>query len=109
MIVLEVLTANGVVPDPPIRALLNAGDSVGRAAQATLPLPDPERRVSRVHAQIAQRNGVASIIARGITPLIVDGQPLEMGEETVVAEGARIEIGGFVLRARLHQPKQGEG
>lgn len=104
MIAFEVISANGVVPHPPVSVQFDAtGGTIGRAPHNTLALPDAERRVSRVHAQIVCRRGVIKILARSSSELLIDGQSLEFGEETPLADGARIELGGYTLRARLLQ------
>lgn len=104
MIAFEVISANGVVPHPPVSMQFGAtGGTIGRAPHNTLVLPDVERRISRVHAQIVCRRGVIKILARSGSELLIDGQALEIGEETPLTDGARIELGGYTLRARLLQ------
>ena len=104
MLVIDIISANGVAPDPPVSARVEAGGSVGRAPHNSLALPDAERRVSRVHAQFVQRRGVVRILARGTSPLRVDGESLDMGEERDLPDGARLELGGYVLRVRVGAP-----
>lgn len=106
MITVEVISANGVAPDPPVCVQFDvAGGTIGRAPTNTLVLADPERRVSRVHAQIVCRRGVVKILARSSGELLIDGAFLDMGEEIPVPDGARIDIAGYALRARLlHAP-----
>ena len=98
--IIEVLDANGNVPDPPVQASFDkAGGTIGRASTNHLPLPDPNRTVSRVHAQIVLRKDGMRIISRSTNPLLIDGQPLDIGEETGLREGALIVIGDYHLRA----------
>ena len=102
MVFLEVISVNGSTPMSPIEASFDAaGGTVGRATTNGLVLPDPGRTVSRIHAQFIRRQGKVKVIARGTNPLIVDGQVVEMGDEVAVAEGARIEMGAYVVRASI--------
>jgi FHA domain-containing protein len=100
VIELDVIEANGEVPKVPLRARFEeAGGTVGRAPTNTLSLPDPERTVSRVHAQIIRRQGVVKIVSRSPNGLVVDGTPVGFGDETALTEGATIVMGGYTLRA----------
>jgi len=83
----------------------DAGGDIGRGAECTLVLPDPERRISRKHLQVACRSG--SYFLRLIsTNLMVelDGVPLVPGVECAFAPGAQIRIGPFLLRADAQTP-----
>lgn len=77
------------------------GGDIGRGADCTLVLPDPERRISRKHLQVAARAGryVLRLIS---TNLLVElnGVPLAPGIEYLLDDGAEIRIGPFVLQAR---------
>lgn len=102
MIHVEVISVNGQAPDSPMEAAIDgAGGTVGRAPLNALVLADPERTVSRVHAQFLRRSGVVRILARGSNPLLVDGKLLEMGDEIPVLDGSVVEMGSYVIRARL--------
>jgi FHA domain-containing protein len=102
MVFLEVISVNGSTPMSPIEATFDAsGGTVGRAEGNGLVLPDPGRTVSRVHAQIVRRRGTLKVIARGTNPLIVDGSPVEIGDEVALVDGARLEMGAYVVRASL--------
>lgn len=102
MLRIEVISANGDIPRPPVEMQFEeSGGTIGRAPHNTLPLPDPDRRVSRVHAQFVRRQGIVKIISRSSNELLVDGQSLEIGEEIPLRDGAHIAMGGYVLRASL--------
>lgn len=102
MVIIDVLSANGAQPDPPIRVRFDApGGTIGRAPTNHLRLPDPQRTVSRVHAQLVQRKGVTKIISRSANPMLIDDQPLEIGDEVALNDGSRIVMGGYTLRATL--------
>lgn len=73
------------------------GGSIGRATSNLLVLDDPDRIVSRVHAQVLSRNGAFFIIDRGSNPLSHNGRSLGLGNEAPLANGDRLQIGSFEL------------
>lgn len=102
MVFVEVISVDGRAPEDPLEMNLGpAGGTIGRGPTNALVLPDPRRTVSRIHAQIIRRDGVPKVIARGTNDLLVDGQLVEMGDEVPVTDGARLEMGVYVIRASL--------
>lgn len=102
MVTLEIVDANGTPPNPPVAVRFGPeGGTIGRSADNQLRLDDPQRSVSRIHAQIVRRKDGPRILARSINSMTVDGHPLEMGDETPLSPGTTIVIGGYTLRARL--------
>ena len=85
-----------------------SGGSIGRATTNLLVLDDPDRTVSRVHAQVLSRNGVFFIIDRGSNPLSHNGRSLGLGNEAPLANGDRLQIGSFEL-AVSHADSKGNG
>jgi FHA domain-containing protein len=75
----------------------DGGGSIGRASSNLLVLDDPDRTVSRVHAQVLSRNGAFFIIDRGSNPLSHNGVSLGWGKEAPLANGDRLHIGSFEL------------
>lgn len=73
------------------------GGSIGRADSSTLVLDDPERTVSRVHAQVLCRGDRFFIVDRGSNPLLCNGHPLGAGNEAALSNGDRLTIGSFEL------------
>lgn len=73
------------------------GGTIGRADTNTLVLTDPDRTVSRVHAQVLCREGHYFIVDRGSNPLHCNGVPLGAGNEAPLQGGERLVIGGFEL------------
>lgn len=73
------------------------GGTIGRAPGNTLVLDDPDRTVSRVHAQVLLRDGRYYIVDRGSNPLHCNGTPLGAGNEAELQGGERLVIGGFEL------------
>ena len=86
----------------------DSGGSIGRANTNLLVLDDPDRTVSRVHAQVLSRNGVFFIIDRGSNPLSHNGRSLGLGNEAPLANGDRLQIGSFEL-AVSHAGSKGNG
>ncbi|HWT17672.1 MAG TPA: FHA domain-containing protein, partial [Variovorax sp.] len=78
-----------------------AGGTIGRADTNTLVLSDPDRTVSRVHAQVLCRSGQYFVIDRGSNPIVRNGQPLGSGNEALLSDGDRLVIGGFELKVEV--------
>jgi FHA domain-containing protein len=83
-------------------ALFDAtGGSIGRAKTNQLVLEDPDRTVSRVHAQVLCRDQQYFVVDRGSNPLLHNGTALGSGNEALLAAGDRLQIGGFDLVVSL--------
>ena len=96
MITLAVVSLNEVPADGTLQAHFDElGGTVGRADTNHLVLPDPERMVSRVAAQIVYRNGGFAIIDRGSNPVILNGRALVSGREAPLVPGDRLRICGY--------------
>ena len=104
MIVLTVLRYNGAPCEPLAASFDEIGGSIGRAATNQLVLPDPERTVSRVHAEVVLRNGGHAVIDRGSNPVLLNGQPLGNGREQPLRDGDELQVGGYTLQASVGQP-----
>ena len=83
----------------PITAHFDAeGGSVGRGDHNTLALPDPERHISRQHAEITvSGSGYAIRNVGSSNPIIVHGQALARGESALLAHRDQVRIGGYLL------------
>lgn len=77
------------------------GGDIGRAPENHVVLNDPDRRVSRTHARIVNRDQHPRIICLSAAGLTLNEQLLELGEEAAIEDQARIGIGDFLLRAML--------
>ena len=88
----------------PITAHFDAeGGSVGRGDHNTLALPDPERHISRQHAEISvSGNGYAIRNVGSSNPIIVRGQALARGESALLAHRDQVRIGGYLLEV-IHE------
>ncbi|WP_280150912.1 type VI secretion system-associated FHA domain protein TagH [Piscinibacter sp. XHJ-5] len=101
MIAIRVVSRAGEAPSAPLAAVFgDAGGDIGRGADCTLVLPDPERRISRKHLQVATRAG-RHLLRLISTNLLVElnGVPLAPGVEYLLDDAAEIRIGPFVLQA----------
>jgi len=99
---ISVRLIRGAPPPQPLQVLFDSsGGTIGRADTNTLALDDPERTVSRVHAQVVCRDGRYFIIDRGSNPLLCNGRALGAGNEAPLGDGDRLTIGSFELTVRM--------
>ncbi|CAM4117208.1 type VI secretion system-associated FHA domain protein TagH [Roseateles saccharophilus] len=104
MIVLSVSSYNGAPTEPREASFDELGGTIGRATTNQLVLPDPDRTISRVHAQVVLRNGSFAVVDRGSNAISVNGAPLGNGREAPLKPGDTINIGGYVIQVRAgHQ------
>ncbi|MBC7699621.1 type VI secretion system-associated FHA domain protein TagH [Aquabacterium sp.] len=97
MITLTILTFNGGPTERLSASFDELGGTIGRADTNQLILPDPERTISRVHAQVAFRNDGFALVDRGSNPVLVNGRALGNGAEAPLKAGDQVQIGGYVL------------
>lgn len=97
MITLTVKSFNGAPTDGLSFSFDELGGTIGRADTNQLVLPDPERTISRVHAQVVFRNGSFALVDRGSNPVAVNGRPLGSGVEAPIKPGDQLQIGGYLL------------
>jgi FHA domain-containing protein len=99
VIKLTVQNYNGAPLPSPLSAQFDElGGTIGRADNNQLVLPDPERTISRVHAQIAFRNGDYAVVDRGSNPVQHNGRPLGNGQEAPLRAGDQLMIGGYLIQ-----------
>lgn len=87
----------------PITAVFDSrGGTIGRADHNTMTLPDPQRHVSRLQAEIVLHGREYLIRNVGAAnPIMVGSRTLAHGELAPVQEDEVIRIGGYLLKARL--------
>ena len=76
------------------------GGTLGRSENATFTLPDPERLISRVQAQILFRDDgywIENVSAANST--LHNGRPLSAGMRILLRGGDELRIGGYTLMA----------
>jgi type VI secretion system FHA domain protein len=84
-----------------------AGGTIGRGANSTMVLPDPDRYISRTHATISFQAGGFLITDNGTrNPLVLNDRSLGAGSQARLADGDRIQLGGYTLEVALI-PSQG--
>lgn len=105
MITLTVVSYNGAPTESLSAGFDELGGSIGRADTNQLVLPDPERSISRVHAQVVFRNGGYAIVDKGSNPVQVNGRPLGNGSEAPIKDGDQVQIGGYALSVKLRSGK----
>ncbi|RIX71524.1 FHA domain-containing protein, partial [Acidovorax cavernicola] len=102
MIHIAVITRQGMPAGPSIAADFGpGGGTIGRADTNALVLDDPDRTVSRVHAQVLCRDGQYFIVDRGSNAMQCNGVSLGAGKEAALTDGARLVIGSFELSVRV--------
>ncbi|MEP7302976.1 MAG: type VI secretion system-associated FHA domain protein TagH [Caldimonas sp.] len=107
MISISVTSYNGASTPPLSGHFDELGGNIGRAENNQLVLPDPERTISRVHAQVVFRNGRYAIVDRGSNPISVNGRPLGNGQEAFIQAGDELQIGGYAMRVEAAAPAGG--
>lgn len=83
------------------------GGTIGRSDSNTLALPDPERHISRLHAEVGYRNGTYSVRNIGSANIIlVNGRAVAPGERSPLAEGDELTVGAYAMRVSFSMPVQ---
>jgi predicted component of type VI protein secretion system len=105
MIGIQIVSCAGAPPPAPTTAWFGPeGGDIGRSAECTLSLPDPDRHISRRHAQVSLRQGryMLQALSAGVA-VVLDGTTLNAGEEQPLVGGMRITIGAYTLQV-LDEP-----
>jgi FHA domain-containing protein len=102
---LTIRTLSCPPPDTPqsIHAQFNAsGGRIGRSPPCTLILPDPNRHISREHAEIRYRDNAFSLkVVSKVNSVLVNDAVLSPGEAVELTDGDQILIGEYLLRADI--------
>jgi FHA domain-containing protein len=102
VIIITVVSYNGTpLPQRLAAQFDELGGNIGRAENNQLVLPDPERTISRVHAQVVFRSGRYAVVDRGSNPISVNGRPVGNGQEAPLQGGEEIQIGGYRLTVEV--------
>ncbi len=74
------------------------GGTIGRSDTNTMALPDPERHISRLQAEVSAQGGGFSIRNSGAANAIfINGRALAPGEGSLLSSGDELRIGGYAL------------
>jgi predicted component of type VI protein secretion system len=80
------------------------GGTLGRSDTVTFTLPDPERMISRIQAQVLHGDdGYWIENVSAANPILHNGRPLSSGMRVLLREGDELRIGGYTLRAAFEQ------
>ncbi len=84
----------------PITACFDAnGGTIGRADHNTMALPDPERHISRLQAEIVSTGSRYTIKNVGAAnPIVVGARSLAQGESAPLSDRDQVRIGGYLLQ-----------
>jgi FHA domain-containing protein len=74
------------------------GGTIGRSDTNTMTLPDPERHISRLQAEVIAQEGEFHVRnAASANAIFINGRALGPGERGVLASHDELRIGGYVL------------
>lgn len=74
------------------------GGTIGRSDTNTMALPDPERHISRLQAEVSAQSGGFSIRNSGAANAIfINGRAIAPGEGSLLSSGDELRIGGYAL------------
>jgi predicted component of type VI protein secretion system len=80
------------------------GGTLGRSDTVTSTLPDPERMISRIQAQVLHRDeGYWLENVSAANPILHNGRPLSSGMRVLLREGDELRVGGYTQRAAFEQ------
>ncbi len=87
----------------PITAVFDErGGTIGRGDHNTMALPDPQRHISRLQAEVVAQGDVFLIRNVGAAnPISVAGQALAHGDSATLSGAEPLRIGGYLLKAQL--------
>jgi FHA domain-containing protein len=73
------------------------GGTIGRSDTNTLTLPDPERHISRLQAEVSATPGGFSLRNAGANAVYINGLLLPLGDTCELINGDELRIGGYAL------------
>jgi FHA domain-containing protein len=104
-LVIRVQTLKNQAVVPAVVGVFGAqGGTIGRADTNTLALPDPERLISRLQANVSVEHGQFLIRNAGGNPLVLNGRSLGLGDTGVLGHGDELSIGNYILSVTLDEP-----
>jgi FHA domain-containing protein len=87
----------------PITAVFDArGGTIGRADHNTMALPDPQRHVSRLQAEVvAQDQGFLIRNVGSANPIVIGTRSLANGETQYLVQGDTLRVGPYLLKVQV--------
>jgi FHA domain-containing protein len=102
MLILRVVQPASVARNGLVGRFGSSGGTVGRASDCTLSLPDPQKHVSRVQAELRCAGDTWVLLNRSeVTPMSVNGAVVAPGASVRLADGDRLTMGDFLLAAEF--------
>src|SRR5258708_14959190 len=97
-----VLQGTALNDEPMSRPLIGRfdqrGGTLGRSDSSTFTLPDPERLISRIQAQVLHRDdGYWIENVSAASPILHNGRALSAGMRVMLRDGDELRIGGYTL------------
>jgi FHA domain-containing protein len=90
------------ISQPLIGRFDERGGTLGRSDDSTLTLPDPERMISRLQAQVLYSDKHYWIENVSIaSPILHNGRALSNGMRVVLSAGDELRIGGYALQVEF--------
>lgn len=95
----------------PITACFDAnGGTIGRADHNTMALPDPERHISRLQAEIIGTGSGYTIKNVGAAnPIIIGNRTLVQGESAPLSDRDQVRVGGYLLQVVVDSDDDARG
>lgn len=107
-IILQAVSLNEQPLSQPIAARFDGnGGTIGRADHNTMALPDPERHISRVQAEVVAQGAGRPFLIRNLgaaNPIFVGNRSLAEGESAPLSPQEPVRIGGYLLRVGMADP-----
>lgn len=106
-LVIRALSLNDQPLGVPLSGSFDArGGTIGRSDANTLALPDPERHISRLQAEVGVADGGYTIRnAGGANPIYLNGRALAPGERARLSHRDELQVGGYLLRVLLEDDR----
>ncbi|MDB5887548.1 MAG: regulatory protein [Rhodocyclales bacterium] len=102
MLRISVFQFKGEPPAAPLSCEFHEhGGTIGRDPSNQLALPDPERHMSRVQAEVQFANGTYLLVDHGSNATSVNGHPLGKGTSAPLRDGDEIGIAFYSMRVEL--------
>ncbi|MEC4717786.1 type VI secretion system-associated FHA domain protein TagH [Noviherbaspirillum sp. CPCC 100848] len=104
---IRIMRCKGRTPDVAAEAEFSeAGGTIGRSSQCTLALPDADRHISRIQAEVSWSGTAFLLTDRGSgNSTLRNGEAVGMGQTVPLADGDELHIGDYVLRVESPPPR----